>query len=89
MAPEGAGDREFLIYLLIYSNKLAYVKLTTVLIYESIPPKGHEQSYLNFSQKPWETRVNEFIFRTWNFNKNELSQYFSWILLKKVSEDFF
>ena len=52
MAPEGAGDREFLIYLLIYSNKLAYVKLTTVLIYVSIPPKGHEQSYLNFSQKP-------------------------------------
>ena len=36
----GAGDREFLIYLLIYSNKLAYLQLITVLVYRSSPPKS-------------------------------------------------
>ena len=47
MAREGAKDRDFLIYLLIYSNKLAYFKLITVLVYRSIPPKSHEQGYIN------------------------------------------
>ena len=47
MTREGAGDREFLIYLLIYSNKLAYLQLITVLVYRSSPPKSNEQGYLN------------------------------------------
>ena len=48
MAREGARDREFLMYLLIYSIKLAYLQLITVLVYGSSPPKSHEQGYLNF-----------------------------------------
>ena len=51
MAREGAGDLEILIYLLIYSNKLAYLQLITVLVYENSSPKSHEQDYLNFQQK--------------------------------------
>ena len=50
MVHEGTRDREFLIYLLIYSNKLAYLQLTKVLVYRSSPPKSHEQGYLNFSK---------------------------------------
>ena len=48
MAREGTGDREFLIYSLIYLNKLAYLQLITVLVYGNSPPKSHEQGYLNF-----------------------------------------
>ena len=48
VASEGARDREFLIYLLIHSNKLAYLQLTTVLGCRSSPPKSHEQGYLDF-----------------------------------------
>ena len=51
MAGEMAADREFLIYLLIYSNKLAYLQLITVLVYGNSSPKNHEQDYLNFQQK--------------------------------------
>ena len=51
MAVEAARDRESLIYLLIYSNKLAYLQLITVLVYRSSSPKSHEQDYLNFQQK--------------------------------------
>ena len=50
MAREGGGDCRLLIYLLIYSNKLAYLQLITVLVYRSSPPKSHEQGYLNFSK---------------------------------------
>ena len=46
IARKGAGDREFLIYLLIYSNKLAYLQLITILVYGSSPLKSHEQGYL-------------------------------------------
>ena len=48
MTREGVGDREVLIYLLIYSNKLAYLQQLTGLAYRSSPPKSHEQGYLNF-----------------------------------------
>ena len=72
MAGEMAADREFLIYLLIYSNKLAYLQLITVLVYGSSPPKRHEQGYPTFKQKPLKIRVNEFIFRTCSFTKNDL-----------------
>ena len=44
----GPGDRKFLIYLLKYSNKLAYLQPATVLVYGSSPPKSHKQGYLNF-----------------------------------------
>ena len=44
-AREGTGDGEFLIYSLIYSNKLAYLQLITVLIYGNSPPKSDEKSY--------------------------------------------
>ena len=50
MAHKGAEDRRFLIYLLIYSNKLAYLQLITVLVFRSTPPKSHEQGYLNLSK---------------------------------------
>ena len=40
IAREVAGDRGFLISLLIYSNKLAYLQLITVLVYRSSPPKS-------------------------------------------------
>ena len=48
MAHERARKREFLLYLLMYSNKLAYLQLIRVLVHGSSPPKSHEQSYLNF-----------------------------------------
>ena len=51
MAREGAGDLEILIYLLIYSNKLAYLQLITVFVCGNSSPKSHEQDYLNFQQK--------------------------------------
>ena len=47
MAREGTGDREFLKYSLIYSNKLAYLQIIIVLIYGNSPPKSHEKGYLN------------------------------------------
>ena len=50
MAHEGTKDREFLIYLLTYSNKLAYLQLIKVLVYRSSRRKSHEQGYLNFSK---------------------------------------
>ena len=59
MTNEGDGDREFLMYLLIYSNKLAYLQPVTGFVYRSSPPKSHGQGYLNFSQKPWQIRVND------------------------------
>ena len=48
MVREGTGDPEILIYPLIYSNKLAYLWLITVLVYGNSPPKSHKQDYLNF-----------------------------------------
>ena len=50
MAREGAGDREFLIYLLIYSNKLTYLQRITVLVYGNASPKSHEQGYLTLTK---------------------------------------
>ena len=47
MARVGAEDHEFLIYSLIYSNRLAYLQLITVLIYGSSPLKSDEKGYLN------------------------------------------
>ena len=86
MAREGGEDRQFLIYLFIYSNKLAYLQLWTDLVFRSSPPKSHEQGYLNFKQKPGKIRVNEFIFRTYNFTKN----YLKWLtLLKKITRKYF
>ena len=32
IAREGTGNREFFIYLLIYSNKLGYLQVVTVLV---------------------------------------------------------
>ena len=51
VAHERVEDREILIYLLIYSNKLAYLQPITVLVYGNSSPKSHEQDYLNFQQK--------------------------------------
>ena len=50
MSREGTGDRQFLIYLLIYSSKLANLQLITVLVYRSSPLKSHEKGYLNLSK---------------------------------------
>ena len=87
MAREGVGDRKILIYLLIYSNKLAYLQLITVFVYGNSSPKSHKQDYLNFQQKLW--KIIEFIFRRYNFTKNEVFlRYFSGFCLK-VPEDFF
>ena len=76
-----SGDREILIYLLICSNKLAYLKLITVLVYGNSSSKSHEQDNLNFQQKLW--KISEFIFKRCNFTKNELFfRYFLKILFK-------
>ena len=49
MASKGTENGEILIYLLIYSNKLAYLQLITLLLYGNSPPKSHEQQdYLTF-----------------------------------------
>ena len=74
-----------------YSNKLAYLQLTTVLVYRNSPSKSYKQDYSNFSPKPWKILVNEFIFRTCNLTENEI---FSKVFIfqgfrLKVSEDFF
>ena len=51
--PEGSGGRKGLYtYLLIYSMKLTYLLLTTVLVYGSSRHKYHEKSYSKFKQKP-------------------------------------
>ena len=76
---------EILTYLLIYSNKLAYLQLITVLGYGNSSPKSHEQDYLNFQQKLW--KIIEFIFRRCNFTKNEL--FLRYYLRILFSEDFF
>ena len=47
MVREETRDRGFLIYLLIYSNKLVYLELITVLVCGSSPLKSHEEGYLN------------------------------------------
>ena len=47
MTRERTGDRELLIYSLIYSNKLVYLQLITVPVYGNSPPKSHEKGYLN------------------------------------------
>ena len=39
MVREGTGDRECLIYSLIYQNKLTYFQLLTVLAYGNSLPK--------------------------------------------------
>ena len=53
MALEGTTDRIFLIYSLIYSNKLGYLQLITVLVSGNSPPKNCEKDYLSqtFSEK--------------------------------------
>ena len=49
MVREGTRVREFFyISIDIYSNKLPYLKLITVLVYRNSPPKSHEQDYFNF-----------------------------------------
>ena len=52
MVREGTDHREFLIYIMILPNKLAYLQLITVLVYGSSPLESHEQGYLNFLPKP-------------------------------------
>ena len=47
MVRKGAGDRGFLIYSSIYSNKLPYLQLIKVLVYGKSPPKIHEKCCLN------------------------------------------
>ena len=65
MAHKASGDREVLIFSLIYSNKLAYLQLIIVLDYESSPLKRCERGYLNqILANNLKKRVNEFIFRT-------------------------
>ena len=51
MGREGARDGKFFIYLLIYSNKLVYLQLITVLVLERSPPKSHDQGYLQLLVK--------------------------------------
>ena len=41
----GNGDREFLIYSLTYSNKLANLQLITALVYANSSPKSREKDY--------------------------------------------
>ena len=59
MAREGGGDREFFIYLLIYSNRLAYLQPITVLVYRSSRPKSHKQGYLDFKRNKYRISSNK------------------------------
>ena len=52
MSREETEEREFLIYLMIYSNKFPCLQLIKILACGGSPPKSHEQGYLNFYQKP-------------------------------------
>ena len=62
----------------LYSNKLLYLQLIAALVYRNNFLRSHKQCYLNFQRKPWKIRLNEFIFRTCNFTKDELFlSYFS------------
>ena len=45
----------------MYSNKLAYFELITVLVYGSSPPKNHEHL--------WKIRANDFLYRASDFVK--------------------
>ena len=81
-----SGDREILIYLLICSSKLAYLKLITVLVYGNSSSKSHEQDNLNFQQLV--SKISEFIFKRCSFAKNELFLRYFLKILFKVSEDF-
>ena len=46
---QGGRERWNFDILKIYSNKLAYLQLITLLVYENSPPKSHEQQdYLKF-----------------------------------------
>ena len=89
IARKGAGDRETLIYLLIYSNKLAYLQLITVFVCGNSSPKSHEQDYLNFQQKLW--KISEFSFRRCNFIILKMKSFLGTFLrfCLKVLEDFF
>ena len=40
-------DCSFLIYSLIYLNKLACLQLITILVYVNSPPESHEKDYSN------------------------------------------
>ena len=80
MAREGAEDREFFIYLLIHSNKLAYLQLLIVWFTEAVLSK-----VMNIA-KTLKICANEFIFRSCNFRKFELFRsYFSRILFKSFT----
>ena len=47
MACQGTGDHEFFKHALIYSNKLVYLQLTTVLVYGKSPLRSHTKGHLN------------------------------------------
>ena len=91
MVGEGAGDREFLIYLLTYSYKLAYLHLITVLVYRNSSPKSHEKGYKNL-EKPWTIHLNKFknLEKPWKIRVNEfilINIFYGFCL--KVLEDLF
>ena len=44
-------DPQYLIYLLIYSNELAYLHLITALVYGNIPRECHKQGLLKLLAK--------------------------------------
>ena len=67
MALGGTEGREFFIYALIYSNKLAYLQLVTVLVYENSPLKSHEKDYLN---QAFSKNLEKYVYyRIWFFSK--------------------
>ena len=47
MARDETEDRDFFIYSLIYSNKLAYLQLITGLVYGNSRPESQEKGCLN------------------------------------------
>ena len=88
---EDAGDRGRLIYLLIYSNKSAYLQLITVLAYGNSPPKSHEKGYLNQTiSKNLEkyVKMNSFLEPAALLKMDFYRSIFQRFCLK-VSEDFF
>ena len=46
------------VFSLIYSNKLAYLQLRTVLVYTNSLPKSHEKDYLN---QTFSTNLEQYV----------------------------
>ena len=83
MAREGGGDCGFLIYLLIYLNKFAYLQLITVFVYRSSPPKRHEEGYLKV--QPCKSYNNKYMIALTQITNTEVFAFMTVLVFKLLS----